>query len=260
LTGLYSVLLDQFNEISVSVADLCKKIVDLTTYVQNGNSNNDNDNDNNGDNNNDNNNDNDNDDNNDNNNDNDNDNGNGNGNGNDNDSDNDSDVVYCPTVAEKASLTGPFALFDGSTEQIKLCIPGYGRGCIFRLKLVSKDNVTQSIADVDNSYTLGIVEAKICDDDTTRSNWKVNGSGKIVGTKGKGCKWFVQDDGAVICHKSSATSFEYSTSTGQLEITQGDYTGKCVGLNTDTNDNLGAMKAYDCSTVESTYGLPLIGW
>jgi len=248
LTGLYSVLLDQFNAISVSVADLCVKIVDLTNYVQNNNSNNNsNDSDSNS-----------------NNSDDSDSNSDSNSNDSDDSSSSDASLSTCPTVSEKSLLTGPFSLFDGTTEQIKLCIPGYGRGCIFRLKLVSKDNVTQSIADVENSYTLGVVEAKICDDTTDRSYWKINNSGKIVGVKvngkGKGCKWFVQADGAVVCHKSSATSFSYITSTGQLEITQGDYNGKCVGINAETNDNLGAMKAYDCATVESTYGLPVLGW
>ena len=45
-------------------------------------------------------------------------------------------------------------------------------------------------------------ENKICDDSSTRSHWKINNSGKIVG---KNCKWLVQADGAVVCHKSKAT-------------------------------------------------------
>ena len=57
-----------------------------------------------------------------------------------------------------------------------------------------------------------------------------------------------------------STSFSYSTSTGQLEVTQGYYSGKCVGINAETSDNLGAMKANDCATIESTYGLPVVGW
>lgn len=254
LTSLYSVLLDQFNAISVSVADLCQKILNLTDYVQNGSSNNDSNNNsnNNGDSNSNSNNS----DNNDDSNSNSNNSGNSDSNSNDSSS-SDPNLVTCPTASEKSSLTGPFSLFDGSTEQIKLCIPGYGRSCIFRLRLVSKDNITQTISDFANSYTLGVVEAKICEDSSTRSSWKINNSGKIVG---KNCKWFVQADGAVVCHKTSATSFSYSTSTGQLEVTQGDYSGKCVGINAETSDNLGAMKAYDCATVESTYGLPVVGW
>ena len=199
LTSLYSVLLDQFNAISVSVADLCQKILNLTDYVQNGSSNNDSNNNsnNNGDSNSNSNNS----DNNDDSNSNSNNSGNSDSNSNDSSS-SDPNLVTCPTASEKSSLTGPFSLFDGSTERIKLCIPGYGRSCIFRLRLVSKDNITQTISDFANSYTLGVVEAKICEDSSTRSSWKINNSGKIVG---KNCKWFVQADGAVVCHKTSAT-------------------------------------------------------
>lgn len=159
-------------------------------------------------------------------------------------------------IKEDKPSTGPFSLVD-SNSQIKVCHPTLGQLCMFRLKRASKDDdLTQAISNKDTTHPLGVSINRHCTDTNTRSHWKWVGQQ----IDGKRCKWYIQDDGAVVCSRVHATDFSYDTATGQLTVLDGNFAGNCVGINVNTDTVPGGLFVDACSSIESSYGLPVVGW